>query len=220
MHISVRTIKRGAPSIASWGFKPNLRYVLGESSSFEASAAEISNWIGILNGAEGAGNKDILFTVHNVSVKDFDVKGDNSYDDSSGFSAMASYAPFYPIVVPLAPANYLVNGDAIQGPWNIWPGGQRWALVTKSADFTVLEAMHHIAVNATSAAVAVTLPPVARMGAGREFFLKKVDSSANAVTITPDGAETIEGTGSASLAAQWDSIRLIAYPTGSCWLKG
>lgn len=221
MLVSMRTIKAGAPSIQAWVFKEGVRYVLGESCNFEASVAEIANWIGLLNGAEGIANKDIVFTVHNVSAKDFDITGDNSHDDSTGWTTMAAYAAFYAIFVPVAPVNYLVGGRAIQGPFHIWPGGQQWRMAAKTAG-EAKEREHWNMVDATSGAVAMTLAPTSVYGDGKEFVFVKVDSSGNAVTITPDAADTggIEGAGSVTLSAQWDKVRLLAYHGKLAWVKG
>src|SRR5690606_20762994 len=49
-----------------------------------------------------------------------------------------------------------------------------------------------ILVDATSAAVTMTLPALARAG-GKAFTLKKIDASANDMVIDGDSAETIDG---------------------------
>ena len=57
---------------------------------------------------------------------------------------------------------------------------------------TVTAGDHTIFANATSTNITVTLPPAANI-MGRQYIIKRVDTSGNNVTIDPDGSETIEG---------------------------
>lgn len=66
-----------------------------------------------------------------------------------------------------------------------------------------------ILADATSAALTIALPAAA--GAeGHEYVIKKIDASANAVTVDGDGAETIDGAATVALAAQYDKVRIVA----------
>jgi len=73
-----------------------------------------------------------------------------------------------------------------------------------------------IYVDATSAAVTITLPKVAK-NESLTYYIKKIDSSVNAVTIDGNGSETIDGATTQSLPNQYDSI--IVNCTGSQWFK-
>lgn len=67
-------------------------------------------------------------------------------------------------------------------------------------------------VDGTLGAFALTIYPAT--GSGRQMIFKKVDA-VNAVAITPDGTDTIDGVGAAySLAVQYDSLTLIDTATG------
>lgn len=68
--------------------------------------------------------------------------------------------------------------------------------------------------DATSAAFTVTLPKAAP-NKGKLYRLKKVDSSANAITIDGDGSETIDGATTQSLASQWDIAWV--FSNGTAW---
>ncbi len=57
---------------------------------------------------------------------------------------------------------------------------------------TVTATDHTIFANATGTNVTITLPTAANI-MGRQYIIKRVDSSGNNVTIDPDGSETIEG---------------------------
>ena len=72
-----------------------------------------------------------------------------------------------------------------------------------------------ILANATSAAFTVTLP-AANAQAGRKVLIIKTDSSANAVTVSRAGSDTIEGSTTKSLASQYNKIGLISDGT-STW---
>ena len=68
------------------------------------------------------------------------------------------------------------------------------ALAARNAtqNHTVTATDHTIFANATSTNITVTLPTAANI-MGRQYIIKRVDSSGNNVTIDPDGSETIEG---------------------------
>lgn len=81
------------------------------------------------------------------------------------------------------------------------------AYTADATDFLVL-------CNASGGAFTVTLPAAAA-AAGRIYTIKKIDSSANAVTVDGAGAETIDGAATRNLAAQYDA--LLIQSDGSNW---
>ncbi len=68
---------------------------------------------------------------------------------------------------------------------------------------------HEVVLATATAAFAVTLPAAA---ANISVLVKKVDASANVVTITP-ASGTIDGAATATLTAQWQSKELISDGT-------
>ena len=58
------------------------------------------------------------------------------------------------------------------------------SVVTKTGDYTITENDTHINVNASSGAITITLPVTSTMSGQKQFYIKKIDSSANAVTIS------------------------------------
>jgi len=69
---------------------------------------------------------------------------------------------------------------------------------------TTLGVNHHIVlVNASGGARTITLPD-ATTCAGRQYVIKKIDSSTNAVTIVPQAGQTIDGQASVSITTQYD----------------
>jgi len=71
-----------------------------------------------------------------------------------------------------------------------------------------------ILVDASAAAVTVNLPAAAS-SADALIVVKKIDASANAVTIDADGAETIDGATTQALAAQYDALTV--FCNGARW---
>jgi hypothetical protein len=69
--------------------------------------------------------------------------------------------------------------------------------------------------DATSGAFSVNLPALAS-SQGMRVMVKKIDASGNAVTIDANSTEQIDGATTRVLAAQWDSVTLVAGP--SMWL--
>jgi hypothetical protein len=67
--------------------------------------------------------------------------------------------------------------------------------------------------NATGGAFTVTLPAVAGVS-GKKLTIKKTDASGNAVTVDGNGAETIDGAATASLASQYKYISVISNGVG------
>lgn len=82
-------------------------------------------------------------------------------------------------------------------------------LVTKTASYTVEANVFYVRMDCTGGALTVTLP-TASTYPGRRLFIKKIDASGNAVTISRSGTDTIEGSNTMSLAAQWNSQELIS----------
>ena len=70
-----------------------------------------------------------------------------------------------------------------------------------------IRACPYIRCDATSAAFALTLPAAGSV-LGFPFFVKKIDSSGNAVTITRAGSDTIDGATTLALSSQYAVARL------------
>ncbi len=79
------------------------------------------------------------------------------------------------------------------------------AVATKTAAYIVTDADDVIRCDATLGAFTITLPTAVGI-TGRQFELKKVDASANAVTVDGNAAETIDGAATFALTAQYDAI--------------
>lgn len=78
-------------------------------------------------------------------------------------------------------------------------------------NLTLTEQDDIVYVDATSAAITITLPDVRRFW-GFPFNVKKVDASANVVTVDA-GATTIDGAATFPLTVQYQSVTLISDGT-------
>ena len=89
-----------------------------------------------------------------------------------------------------------------------------FASTSVTADYTVTINDSFLAVDATAGAVTVTLAPAAEF-IGKRITIKKIDSSANAVTVS--GSETIDGAATQVITVQYDAICVMSDGTES-WI--
>jgi hypothetical protein len=88
----------------------------------------------------------------------------------------------------------------------------------KSGAYTATNADTVILCDATGGAFTITLPAVAGVSGGgyfKEFVIVKVDASANAITVDGNGAETIDGSATTTVVAQYDSLAIVG--NGDAW---
>lgn len=81
-----------------------------------------------------------------------------------------------------------------------------------TADYSAVSTDEVILVDAFNGAVTITLPRVSTVN-GQLLRIKKVDSSANAVTVDGYGAERIDGQTAQQILFQYDSMTLTARNT-------
>lgn len=82
----------------------------------------------------------------------------------------------------------------------------------KTASYTLTATDFFVPFDATSGACVATLPAVAA-AVNQILVVKKVDSSGNAVTLTPAGAETIDGASTKAISTQWGLYAVISDGT-------
>lgn len=80
---------------------------------------------------------------------------------------------------------------------------------TTTTPYSELEDDDIILVDATTGAAIVNLLASANR-TGRQIIIKKIDVTANTVTIDPNAAETIDGAATNVLSSQYDSITLVS----------
>lgn len=90
-----------------------------------------------------------------------------------------------------------------------WENRLIWRVVSKSTDYTASN-NDVVLVDASGGPKTITLPPVE---VGARVDVKKVDDSANAVTVATPGDEKIDGATSLSITVQYESYTLICDGT-------
>lgn len=113
---------------------------------------------------------------------------------------------FFPLVmdcagnlVPIPLDGLLRGGDLILG-----------ASIISVSSHTTLTTNAIVIVDATDGVITITLPPA---NIGAEFIIKKIDVSANAVTVDGDGSETIDNVTTKALGSQYDNVHIVSDGT-------
>jgi hypothetical protein len=118
--------------------------------------------------------------------------------DDAGPAAAGEYARFT--------ANGIEGRTAAEVRSDINVGGVM-AYTHKTSAYTATVADVAIYCDASGGAFPVTLPPAASHPGG-VFYIKKTDSSVNAVTVEGDGAETIDGATTKVISIQYDTMKV------------
>lgn len=80
---------------------------------------------------------------------------------------------------------------------------------------TTLSTHHVVTVDASSAGVTITLPTAVGV-AGRTYIVKKIDATANAMSVVTTSSQTIDGTASRVTTVQYTAYTLVS--NGSNWI--
>lgn len=104
---------------------------------------------------------------------------------------------------------YLLKQQHITSQWYIFPD-----LVSKTGAYTAAVDDRVILCDGTSGAFTVTLPTAVGV-TDKVFYIKKTDSSANAITIDGSGSEEIDGLTTRSLVNQYEFIMIVS--DGANW---
>lgn len=115
-----------------------------------------------------------------------------------------------------------VSGVALVEPFYVWPASNarlqaaKWMAATGAQSLTRWDLGKTIFVP-NSAALTLSLPPVAGCPAGTGFVIVKTTAAAQAITLDGDGAETIDGGATlATMDAQFDVATLVS--DGTQWI--
>lgn len=88
------------------------------------------------------------------------------------------------------------------------------SVATPTSAYSIGVTDHLVLGDGTGGAFNVTLPNAANY-TGREFIVKKIDSSANAITVATSSSQTIDGAATYVLSAQYDAVTVVSG--GSNW---
>ena len=99
---------------------------------------------------------------------------------------------------------------------SITEAAMRQAVVAKTGAYVATATDTIITCDASGGAFSITLPTAVGV-TGKEYYIKKTDSSANAVTIDGDGSETIDDATTRALSGQYDAV-LVVSDNAEWWI--
>ena len=107
--------------------------------------------------------------------------------------------------------------------WKVYDGAlSKWVIISRNYAYTITSSTYTagangetiILANAASNAITISLPSAAS-STNDSFFIKKIDSSSNAITIDGDASEQIDGEITKIISIQYTSIQIVC--DGSNW---
>ena len=168
----------------------------------------------------------------NLNVSNGDATHDRKdivvYDATAGNPAVVAGTPAAAPIPPDIPSGDILLGIVLVGANESTSivnaditndrvySNQRWANTSVSANTTLNDAHYVVSIDASGGARTITLPTAVGIR-GKVYVIKKTDSSTNAVTIDPNGAQTIDGSSTTSLVLQYQSVFI--QSDGSNWIK-
>jgi len=91
--------------------------------------------------------------------------------------------------------------------------GENRAVRSVTESGSVADGDYFLTIDASAGNIIINLPPAAE---GRELAVKRMDATANAVTLATTGSDTIDGGGAMSMTTQYQAFTLIAAPGQWC----
>jgi hypothetical protein len=98
---------------------------------------------------------------------------------------------------------------------NVTITGAAFSYVAKTAAYMVTATDYTVAANASTGALSITLPTSVGI-TGKVYVVKKMDSTANVVTVATTSSQTIDGATTRALSLQYDAISVQA--DGANWI--
>ena len=139
-------------------------------------------------------------------------------DASANAAAMQTTADPYPGGVESLPTDlsgelqrlrYVIRQQNMTSYWYIFPD-----IVSKTTTYTATANDRVILCDSSAGAWTLTLPAASGV-TDKIYYIKKTDSSGNAITIDPNGTETIDGATTLSISVQYDAYAIVS--DGSNW---
>ena len=106
--------------------------------------------------------------------------------------------------------NFNLILTAIQNVINRGADSFLFSVTSVSANYTINANDSIVLVDATGGAITITLP-IALESEQKRLTVKKIDASANSVTVASQGASLIDGAATKALAAQYVSFDFTAF---------
>lgn len=207
---------------------------LGINSS---AASGIGLFVGgsISNALSGVSFNPTLNLSSSVSSTGISVIGGTMVEPSSGsitdLSSLVVRAPtitpgaatvgsIYTLIVDGAPTATVTDVNGIGGLW-VKNGSTRldgsiiMPITTATENSTLDKSNYTVLGDASGGSLTISLPSAASC-TGIIYVIKKIDGSINSITIDPNGSETIDGSSTISITAQWNKYTI--QSTGSNWV--
>lgn len=102
---------------------------------------------------------------------------------------------------------YRMSSGVVGSDNTLYSKGVASGIATKTTAYTLTATDHTVLCHAQTGAFTVTLPSAASL-AGREYVIKKIDTSGNSITVTPSSGQTIDTAANYSLATAHKYVRL------------
>jgi hypothetical protein len=138
------------------------------------------------------------------------------YDDSSGATGDTYYRDSSGNFVRLgigSGGQVLKVGSGLPA-WSTEIANSNFATSTQTTSYTITSTDTVVFANAASGSVTITLPLASSL-AGYRFYIKRIDSSTNTVTVSRTSSDTIDGMTSFTLDLQYTALAVIS--NGSAW---
>lgn len=119
-------------------------------------------------------------------------------------------------VAPGTSGNVLTSNGTTWASTAPGVGSQTLDVKSKTTTYTAAATDTVLLVDASGGAWTLTLPAAAS-NTGHIFYIKKTDSSVNAVTVDGNASETIDGTTTKTVSFQYEAIMIVS--DGTNWVK-
>ena len=130
--------------------------------------------------------------------------GDTYYRDSSGNF----------VRLPVGSSGQVLQVSGGLPAWSTPTTSNTTAISTQTASYTVTGSDSVVLADASTTSLTITLPAAASF-TGYRFSIKRIDGSANTVTIGRTGSDTIDGATSLTLDQQYTALTVVS--NGSGW---
>lgn len=191
----------------------------GPIETVRGRLAQVNFFDGNPNGPnEGSGFKWHQQSANQNAVVSYDA-GNNclylqvtdQFSNTAGFGIHSSFINLY--------GNLAVGTNGISNFGNpVTIDNPKLTVVAQTTTYSIADGDATITCDATTAAFTVTLPAGSTANVGVEHHIKKIDSSAHAVTVAMSGSDTVEGATTISLASQWAGVTVKHVGSGK-WIK-
>lgn len=216
--VAGESITAGQAVYISTGTGSDSGRTAGRAYKLDAANDDRVDFVGVAKSSVSSGSNLQVITIGEASGLTGLTTGKTIFADPTSPGDFVNTAPLavnqwiIPVGVALSANKMAINGAGSATAVKITStvvDGLYADVQTYSANTTLTNANSVVLVNASAGSRTITLPAPAR---GKIFNIKKIDSSLNAVVISPPSG-TIDGSATKSLAFQYDSLMITSDGT-------